>query len=189
MINAFGLITSSSIFAEEAAPSGIGALGLNVKYFLFQLISFVIILLILRRWVFPKLVATLEDRRLAVEQSLNQAKETEAAMRKAEKQVAAILHEAQTQASDIVDSAKKEATKTIEAAEGKAIKQAEHIISEAKAQMNSELSKARVALKQETTKLVALATEQIVQEKVDSAKNSQLISKAIASAEKESANG
>ena len=57
-------------FAES---SGISSLGINLKGFLFQLITFVIVLLILRRYVFPKLVATLEARRSALEQSLAQA--------------------------------------------------------------------------------------------------------------------
>jgi F0F1-type ATP synthase membrane subunit b/b' len=56
------LINLNTQFAESSS-GGISSLGLNVKSFVFQLITFLIVLAILRRWVFPKLVATLEERR------------------------------------------------------------------------------------------------------------------------------
>lgn len=176
------------IFAQTPdAPSGIAALGLNVQYFLFQLISFVIVLLVLRRWVFPKLIATLEARRAAVEQSLEQAKEIEVSMHKAEKQIAAMLHEARSQAEDVVDAAHKEAAKMVEAAEAKATQRAQHIVAEAKTQMETELRAARESLKKETAQLVAAATGQIIQEKVDAAKDAALIARALQAASKEGA--
>lgn len=169
------------------APSGIAALGLDVRYFLFQLLSFVIIFLVLRKWVFPPLVATLEERRKTIEQSLEQAKATEAALHKAEKQVAAILHEARSQAEDMRDAAHKEATKMVEAAEAKATQRAQHIVAEAKTQMAADLRTARESLKKETAQLVAAATEQIISEKIDPAKDAKLIERALSAAAKEQA--
>lgn len=167
------------------APSGIAALGLDVKYFLFQLISFVIVLLVLRKWVFPKLVATLEERRQTVEKSLEQAKEAEASLNKAEKQITALIHEAQERAEGITDTAHKKSVEMIEAAETKANQRAQHIVTEAKAQMEADLRTARASLKQETAQLVAYATEKIIKEKVDAAKNGELINTALARAGQE----
>jgi hypothetical protein len=76
----------------EAASGGISSLGLNLKSFLFQLITFLIVLAILRKWVFPKLVATLEERRKVLEQSLEQAKQTEETLRRTEANAEAILN-------------------------------------------------------------------------------------------------
>ena len=122
------LITFVKTVAAAEQPSGIGALGLDVKYFLFQLIAFVIVLLVLRKWVFPRLVATLEERRQTVEQSLEHAKRTEEAMHKAEKQIAAMLHQARGQAEDVIGASHKQASSLIEAAEAKAAQRAEHIV-------------------------------------------------------------
>jgi F-type H+-transporting ATPase subunit b len=167
------------------APGGLAALGLDVKYFLFQLASFVIVLLVLRKWVFPKLVATLEERRLTVEKSLEQAKEAEASLNKAEKQITALLHEAQERAEGITDTAHKKSLEMIEAAESKASKRAQHIVTEAQAQIAADLRQARESLKQETAQLVAYATEQIIKEKVDVVKNGELINTALARASQE----
>ena len=62
------------------ASGGIGAFNLNLKSFLFQLITFALVLLVLKRWVLPPLMKTMENRRLALEQSLADAKATEEAL-------------------------------------------------------------------------------------------------------------
>lgn|GEM_PF-164432 len=169
--------TEAATHAEQAG--GLAALGLDVKAFLFQLITFVLLLLILRKWAFPVLVKTLEERRIAVEKSIDQAKETEAAMQKAEKQIAGLLAEARDEAAELVAAGHREAAKMVEEAETKAVQRAEHIVKEAAAGMEHELAQARKVLKEETAALVAEATGAILKEKVDASKNAELISKAI----------
>ncbi len=175
-------------FAAEEAPSGIAALGFNIPAFLFQLLSFVIVLLILRKFAFGKLVDTLEARRKTVEDSIQQAAEIEAKLKKTEQTISGILTEARAQADEVVAASHKEAGQMLQEAENKATKRAEHIVVEAKAQMDIELGKARNALKDETAKLVALATERIIGEKLDATKDSALINSAVKNA-KERLNG
>jgi F-type H+-transporting ATPase subunit b len=174
------LTTLAHAESSHAEAGGLAALGLDVKTFLFQLITFVLLLLILRKWAFPVLVKTLEDRRKAVEKSIDQAKQTEAALQNAEKQITQMLREARDQAEELVAAGHKEAAAMIEDAETKAAKRAEHIVRDAHTSMQNELSNARTALKQETAKLVAEATGVIIKEKVDARKNSELVTKAIA---------
>jgi F-type H+-transporting ATPase subunit b len=170
--------------ATEAA-GGIAALGLDWKAFLFQLISFVIVLFILRKFVFGKLVATLEARQKAVDDSLKNAAETEEKLKSAEKTIAGMLSDARRESEELVAAGHKEAAQMVEAAESKAAKRAEHIVAEAKASMDVELGKAREALKKETALLVASATEQIIGEKLDATKDAKLIDAALAKAAKE----
>ncbi len=168
----------------EAQSSALGALGINVQSFLFQLITFVLLLLILRRYAYPPIVKTLEERRMAVEQSIDQAKEAAAALEKAEKQMEQMLREARDQAEELVAAGHREAAKMVEDAETKAAKRAEHIVAEAKTGMEHELDKAREALKHETAQLIAEATGIIIKQKVDAKQNADLISKALAAATK-----
>jgi uncharacterized membrane protein YhiD involved in acid resistance len=91
------LTIPSTQFAQDSS-SGISSLGINLKSFIFQLITFLIVLMILRRWVYPKLVATLEERRKTLEESLIQAKQTEEALQKAEARSAELLQKARVQA-------------------------------------------------------------------------------------------
>jgi F-type H+-transporting ATPase subunit b len=186
------VIAPLSYLAEAAQPpesaGGLAALGLNWQSFLFQLITFVIVLVLLRKFVYKRLIKTLEDRRAAVEESLEQAAETAKKLQDAEKTVAGMLADARTQADEVVSASRKEATQMLADAEQKAARRAEHIVEEAKAQMDIELEKARRALKQDTAQLVAQATERILGEKLDPAKDERLIATALKGAE-ERANG
>ena len=173
--------------APEAA-GGIAALGLNVQAFLFELITLVIVFVVLRQFVFKKLVRTLDERRNAVESSIKHAVETEEKLKKAEETIAGMLADGRKQADDIVATAHKEAAHMVEEAEAKAVKRAEHIVSEAKSRMDVEVAKARDALKAETVQLVAAATEQIIGDKLDPAKDAALIEAALNNA-KERAHG
>lgn len=168
--------------ASDSQGGALGSLGLNWKSFLFQLVTFVLVLLILRRYAFPQLVRTLEERRIAVEKSIDQAKEAEQALARAEKQIQAMLREARDQAEELVAAGQQESAQLIEAAESKAAKRAEHIVDEARQSMKHDLDNARTALKHETAKLVAEATGYLIKEKVDEAKNSKLITTALQAA-------
>jgi F-type H+-transporting ATPase subunit b len=176
--------TTTAETAHQAAEpaGGIAALGLDWKAFLFQLITFVIVLLILRKFVFGKLIATLDARQKAVDDSLRHAAEIEEKLKGAEKTVAGMLADARQEADAVVSASHKEAAQMMEAAEAKAVKRAEHIVAEAKVQMEVELGKARDMLKKETVQLVAAATERIIGEKLDATKDAALINRALESA-------
>lgn len=178
------MLQALTTFAAEThqtaeSTGGIAALGLNWQAFLFQLITFVIVLVVLRQFVYKKLVATLEARRQTVEDSLKHAAETEAKLKKAEETIAGMLAEARTQADEVVGASHKEASLVVEAAESKAVQRAEHIVKSAQAQMDVEVTKAREALRSETAKLVASATEKIIKEKIDPTKDQALINAAL----------
>lgn len=163
----------------ESSGGGLSALGLNWQAFLFQLITFVIVLVILRKFVYKKLVATLDSRQKAVQDSIKNAEETEKKLKDAEKTIASLLADARKEADEVVSASHKEAAQMIEAAEAKAAKQAEHIVKEAKAQIDVEIAKARESLKKETAALVAAATEHIIREKLDPARDAKLIDAAL----------
>ena len=65
-------------------------------------------------------------------------------------------------------------------AEEKAKARAEQIVNDARAQLATDVAKAREALKAETIKLVAVATEQVIGEKLDAGKDAGLIKNALA---------
>src|SRR5690554_2452894 len=86
---------------EQEAAGGLAALGLDWQAFLFQLISFTIVFLLLRQFVFKKVIAVLEDRRKTVEDSIKHAAETEAKLKTAEDKIAKIIRDARVQADEV----------------------------------------------------------------------------------------
>lgn len=168
-------------FGAEAveASGGLGALGINLQGFVFQLITFVLVLLLLRKFVYQRLVETLETRRKAVIESLDNAKEAAAALEQTNEKTAELLKEARAEAADIVALAQKEATKVAEEAEIKASKKADHILEQAEARIHSDIAAARLSLQSEMVGLVAAATEKVIEQKLDLKADAKLIKEAL----------
>lgn len=163
----------------QSSSGGISSLGIDLKAFIFQLITFVIVLLILRRWVFPKLVATLEARRRTLEESLVQAKQTEEALAKAEEKASQILHKARETADQAVTDAKSQAKEVVAKAEEAAAQQADRIIKETASHIDQERAKLHDELKKELAGLVAEATEKVLKTKLSAAADAKLIEQSI----------
>lgn len=166
-------------FAQAESSGGISALGLNLKSFIFQLITFVIMLLILRRWVFPRLVATLEKRRETLEQSLVHARQTQEVLASAELKAVEILKKARQQADAALDDAKKQAEQTIASSELAAEQRVARILKEAEAQLEQERQKLRLELRSELVDLAILTTEKVIRQKLDEESDRHLIEASI----------
>ncbi len=176
------MLVLNKTFAESVhveSSGGISALGLNFKAFLFQLIAFVIVLVVLKKYVFPKLIATLEARRETLEESLIQAKKTEEALASAEKKATEILNEARSQADTSLNDAKKVAVQVVASAELAATQRAKHIINDAELSLADEREKLRSELKSELAELVAVATEKVLERKIDTKTDMQIIADAL----------
>ncbi len=169
----------TNIPIKFASDSGLSAFNINLKDFVFQLITFVIVLLILRKWVVPKVVQTMNERQATLEKSLKQAKQTEEVLAAAEKKAEDILAMARAQADTALSEAKKTATGVISTAEEAAAKRASLIIKEAEEHLSQERDKLRKELRAELADLVADATEKIIEAKLDAKADMSLIERAI----------
>lgn len=103
-------------------------LGLNLGFLLVQILSFGIIFVVLRAWVYKPIMGVLEKRRVTIAQGLEDARVAAEARANAERESNKILTEAQTKAAEIV----REATERAEAA-----------AREVRASADAELAKAR----------------------------------------------
>ena len=165
--------------ADSSSSSGIGAFNINLKAFIFQLVTFLLVLLVFKKWILPPIVKTLDTRRQTLEDSLTNAKATEEALAKAEATAEEILAKARAQADDALAEAKKAGAGAIADAEAAAAERASMIIKEAEAHLAEERDKLRQELRGELAELVADATEKIIHEKVDAKRDMSLIERAI----------
>lgn len=174
------MLSPSPFLAEASSQaSGIGAFNINIKAFVFQLVSFLIVLLVLKRYALPPLVKTLDDRKSTLEKSLEQAKQTEETLAKAEAAAEEILSKARAQADEALAESKKAASGMIAEAEDKAAERAAMIVKDAETRLGEEREKLRQELQQEMAELVANATEKIIDEKLDAKQDMSLIERAI----------
>ena len=171
-------------FAEAAASGGLlGALGIDGRLFVTQLIAFLVLLAILKKWVFPPIIRSIDKRQESIDATVREATEARQALEKAESKAGDVLAEARKEAEAVLARTQEEAQRAISESEVKAKERAEQIVADARTQLESDVKKARVTLKRDAVQLVAAATEQIVGEKVDSAKDKVLIERSLEKAE------
>ncbi len=170
--------------ATTGSPNLFQSLGLNGQLFIEQGLAFVILLWVLSKFVYPALIKSIDARRDQIEAGLEEAKESQAVLERAEARVEELLAEARKDADDLLARSHQEAGAMIAEAEGKAKQRAQQIVVDARTQLETDITKARQMLKDETVKLVATATERVVREKIDDSKDASLIKNALADGER-----
>lgn len=162
--------------AQTASDAGIfDVLGIDWRLLLFQTIAFLLLLVFLRKVVYPPLMRALDERQKTIEAGLQAAKDAEEKAQKSQTEIEALLQDARKEASDIIATARTEAAASVEAAEEKAKHRATRITDQAREQIEQDVLTARQLLKKDTMELVALATEKIIKEKLDTAKDKKII--------------
>ncbi len=171
------MIVFSSQFADSS--SGIGALGVDGKALVIQLVTFGLAFLVLQRWAFKPIMQMLETRRQTIESGVNlgeQMKKDQAAF---ETKVGKELQLAREKADAIVAEAHDAARDTVREAEDKAREKAAVILNEADARIATDTQRARKQLEGELVNLISDATEAIIEEKLDDKKDAALIDRVL----------
>lgn len=177
------MLTVFATTEGAASPGLVQALGLNAQLFIEQGVAFLLLVFVLGKFVYPALIKAIDDRRTAIEAGLQEAKESQEALEKAEAKVTELLEEARKEADDILARTHQEAASMVAEAESKAKTRGEQIVADARQQLAVDVTKAREALKKDTVELVALATERIIGEKLDERGDTDLVKKALAQGE------
>lgn len=164
-------------FAEGS--SGLGALGVDGKAFIIQLITFVLAYLVLRRWAFGPILRVLCERRETIESGVRLGEEMQRERAKLEQQVADELHKARQEADTILSTAQDAGRQAVRQAEEKARAKAAGVLAEAEARISQDAARVRKQLEKELVGLVSEATEAVIQEKVDAKKDAALIERAL----------
>src|SRR5687767_7155250 len=97
--------------AVEAAPSGgiVEQFGLDAKYVVMQVISFLILFGVLYKFGIKPTIATMEERNAKIGAGLKYTEEMQAKLAASQVETAALLKTAQLEAQKLVDEARKAA--------------------------------------------------------------------------------
>jgi F-type H+-transporting ATPase subunit b len=172
-------------FGESS--SGLGTLGVDGQALIIQLITFVLAILVLRKWAVKPILRVMNERRETIEKGVKLGEDMQKEKAKLEQQVEDRLHEARVEADRMIANAQETARETIREAEEKARTKAENIVAEAEGRIVTETARARRELEKELAGLVADATEAVIDEKIDAKKDSRLIERALKGKERQTA--
>ncbi len=161
------------------SSSGIGALGVDGKAFVIQLITFLLAFWVLKRYAFAPILKVMRERRQTIDQGVKLGEQMQQEKAELEAEVEKKLHEARQKADGILADAQEAGKQAIREAEDKAREKATGILAAAEDRIKQDTQRARQQLEKELVGLVAEATEAIIEEKVDASKDVQLIEKAL----------
>jgi len=171
------MIQLAAQFAETA--SGPSALGLNFGAFLVQLLTFLVVFLILKRWAFGPILKRLNERRELIESGVRLGDEMKAEKAKLAEQIAASMQDARLKADKVLADAQADARKVIEDAESAAGVRTEAIVASAHRQIQITAARERAQLERELVGLVADVSEAVLGDKLDTKRDTALIDKAL----------
>lgn len=166
--------------ATAPTDSGIlGSLGIDLTSLIIQTVSFLVLLAVLYKFVYPPLTKAIDTRDANLAKAANAARDAQRQIDEAQEQAASMVRKARSEAASIIAESREEATTLIEEATEKAARKSEALLDSAKADIAREVVAARKALQGEAVALVATATSTVLAEKVTSAKDAELIERAI----------
>jgi F-type H+-transporting ATPase subunit b len=135
--------------------------GWNLQLFLSQVISFVIVAVLLRRFAYKPILNVLHERRERIAESLRNADKIKQQLAEAEKRHAEILAKANAEAQRMIDEARESAEHVAERKEQEAVAAAEQIIAKAREASMLEHERTMAELKRELGRLVVETTAKV----------------------------
>jgi F-type H+-transporting ATPase subunit b len=156
-----------------------GLLDLSLS-FVVEVIAFVVMILVLGRWVYPRVMDAAEGRQRQISEQLAAAERSrqEAEQRLADAQ--ARLDEARTRAAEIIEAADRSGEQLRGELRTRAQEEAKRIVDGALRDIDAERQKAIDAVRGQVADLVIAATEKVVGESLDDNRHRSLIDRAIA---------
>ncbi|HEY6354822.1 MAG TPA: F0F1 ATP synthase subunit B [Burkholderiaceae bacterium] len=140
-----------------------------------QIIVFLILIWFTIKFVWPPIMAALDERAKKVADGLSAADKAKAELASANKRVEQQLAAARDDAAKRLADVERRAQQMIEEAKGKASEEGAKIIAQAKAEAEQESMKAREALRSQVAALAVKGAEQILRKEVNAGVHSDLL--------------
>jgi F-type H+-transporting ATPase subunit b len=144
-----------------------------------ELITFLVMLAILARWVYPEIVRLAEARQQAVAEQLREAEKARADAEARLQEAQAKLEDARKTAQQVVEAATKSGEQVRQDLKTRAEEEARRVSENARKEIDAERARALQSARDEVANLVVVATQKVIGESLDDARHQRLIEKAI----------
>jgi F-type H+-transporting ATPase subunit b len=145
-----------------------------------ELITFLVMMAVLARWVYPEIVRLAEGRQRLIAEQLAEAEKSRAAAAAELKEAEAKLAEARKTAQSVIEAATKSGEQLRQELKQKAEEESKRIAETARKEIDAERERAIQSVRNEVASLVVAATEKVIGETLDEGKHKVLIERAIA---------
>jgi F-type H+-transporting ATPase subunit b len=154
-------------------------LGINVSTLIVQVVTFIILLVLLRFVAYKPLMRMLDERSKRVKDSIEQAETVKAESAKAEEELKKQLGEASREGQERIERAIKAGEEIKQKAQEDAKKEAEGLIVRAREEIQHERDEAIDGVRREFADLTVLAAGKVIEKSLDKKEHRQLIEKVL----------
>ena len=142
-----------------------------------QILAFIAFVAFCMRYVWPPILAAMEDRQQKIADGLAAADRASHDLELAQKEAVDRLSEAKKEAASIVEAANKRAAAVVDEAKAAAVAEADRVKELASAEVEREKAQAKEQLLTQVSTLAIAGAEKILERSVDSETNKDLLDK------------
>ena len=143
-----------------------------------QTLAFVIFIAICWRYVWPPIIAIMEEREKRIADGLEAAKKADDSLEEAQLAFDQEMNKAKAEAAEILEKANARASQIIGDATEKAGVEAEKILTSASKTIENDVNKAKEELRQKMSALIIETSEKILGGEINTEKHQELLTKA-----------
>jgi F-type H+-transporting ATPase subunit b len=159
---------------------GISDLGINLPVLLGQLLSFTLLLIVLRLLVYKPVLKLLDERRERIQEGLNAADRGREQGEQAAREAQAQMETARREGQQIIANAQQVAQRIQEEGRQQALQQQDAMLERARSEIQLERDSAISELRKEFADLTISAAEKVIGQSLDRSAHQRLIDRAIA---------
>lgn len=150
-------------------------LGINAASLLWHTINFLVLLVLLRRFLYRPVIRMLDERSRRIKESMEQAEEVKVQLTRANEETRLALEKARKEAQAIADQASQIGEQVKAQARRDAQAEAEKILAQAQQQIEQERRQAMAELRVEMANLVVAAAGKVISRQLDERTQRQLV--------------
>lgn len=145
-----------------------------------QSITFIFFVMFVMKFVWPPLMAALDERKVKIADGLAAAEKGKHDGELAKQRVIDTLKEAKVKAQDIINQAEKRASEIVEESKDTARVEGERIIVAANAEIEQEMNRAREQLRGQVVSLAVAGAGKVLKREIDEKANEDLLKDLVA---------
>ncbi len=145
-----------------------------------QSITFIIFVWICMKYIWPPIMAALEERTARISEGLAAAQRGQQDLENAQTKVSESLNDAKSQAQEIINQAQKRANEIVDEAKDGAREEADKIKVAASADIDQQVTAAREQLRKEVSVIAMAGAEQILKREVDAKVHAEVLDDLVA---------
>jgi F-type H+-transporting ATPase subunit b len=158
---------------------GISQLGINWGILITQIVTFIILLVLLRIFAYKPLMRMMDERSRRVKESVEQAEAVKEQSARAEEGLKKQLEEASREGQDRITRAIKAGEELKQKAEEEAKRETEKLILKARSEIQQERDAAVADVRREFADLTVLAAGKVIEKSLDKEEHRELIEKVL----------